>query len=257
MVPLPVFHADSGQCRELLFHGRHLAFSGADCLENHLRGRRNLIDAYADGTRHGIQDSRRDGHCCDLGNAFCAERALRLRVLDEDDLVIRRILGARQTQLTVQCFDRIAVPCRIALGECIALSHRARAVHLALDDMRIDGTADVMRRDDLEQAHLAGFLVHLDNGGLRRIRMLPTFASCSSSRIFSRRAFSSGVLFLLAIVITSVILLLFYTLLEVYTKFGMGGGCGRIRILGRYGQDGLLAERAAQKLVSTAMDSCG
>ncbi|WP_455492579.1 hypothetical protein, partial [Butyricicoccus sp.] len=31
----------------------------------------------------------------------------------------------------------------------------------------------------------------------------------------------SGVLFLLAIVITSVILLLFYTLLEVSTKFGM------------------------------------
>ena len=39
--------------------------------------------------------------------------------------------------------------------------------------------------------------------------------------IFSRRAFSSGVLFLLAIVITSIILLLFYTLFEVYTKFGM------------------------------------
>ena len=38
---------------------------------------------------------------------------------------------------------------------------------------------------------------------------------------FSRRVFSSGGLFLLAIVITSVILLLFYTLLEVYTKFGM------------------------------------
>ena len=38
------------------------------------------------------------------------------------------------------------------------------------------------------------------------IIMLPTFASCSSSRIFSRRAFSSGVLFLLAIVITSSIL---------------------------------------------------
>ena len=32
------------------------------------------------------------------------------------------------------------------------------------------------------------------------------------------------VFFLLAIVITSVILLLFYTLLEVYTKFGMEGG---------------------------------
>ena len=39
--------------------------------------------------------------------------------------------------------------------------------------------------------------------------------------IFSRRAFSSGVFSLLAIVITSVILLLFYTLLEVSTKFGM------------------------------------
>ena len=39
--------------------------------------------------------------------------------------------------------------------------------------------------------------------------------------IFSRRAFSPGIFFLLAIVITSVILLLFYTLLEVYTKFGM------------------------------------
>ena len=34
--------------------------------------------------------------------------------------------------------------------------------------------------------------------------------------------------FLLAIVITSVILLLFYTLLEVYTKFGMEGGADKI-----------------------------
>ena len=38
---------------------------------------------------------------------------------------------------------------------------------------------------------------------------------------FFHASFSSGVLFLLAIGITSVILLLFYTLLEVYTKFGM------------------------------------
>ena len=46
--------------------------------------------------------------------------------------------------------------------------------------------------------------------------------------IFSRRAFSPGIFFLLAIVITSVILLLFYTLLEVYTKFGMEGGADKI-----------------------------
>ena len=48
------------------------------------------------------------------------------------------------------------------------------------------------------------------------IIMLPTFASCSSSRIFSRRAFSSGVLFLLAMVITSSILHLIRGLHKVW-----------------------------------------
>lgn len=38
---------------------------------------------------------------------------------------------------------------------------------------------------------------------------------------FSRRAFSSGVRFFLAIIITSNVVLLFYTTLEVYIKFGM------------------------------------
>ena len=51
--------------------------------------------------------------------------------------------------------------------------------------------------------------------------MLPMFAICSSSRIFSRRAFSSGVRFFLAICKTSNVVLLFYTTSEVYTKFGM------------------------------------
>ena len=44
-------------------------------------------------------------------------------------------------------------------------------MHLALDDMRIDGAADIVRRDDLEQPNLAGFFVHLDNGGLCGIRI--------------------------------------------------------------------------------------
>ena len=44
-------------------------------------------------------------------------------------------------------------------------------MHLTLDDMRIDGAADIVRRDDFEQPDLAGFLVHLDNGGLRGIRI--------------------------------------------------------------------------------------
>ena len=44
-------------------------------------------------------------------------------------------------------------------------------MHLTLDDMRIDGAADIVRRDDLEQPDLAGFFVHLDNGGLRGIRI--------------------------------------------------------------------------------------
>ena len=42
----------------------------------------------------------------------------------------------------------------------------------------------------------------------------------SSSRIFSRRAFSSGVRFFLAMCYTSCVMLLFYTSREVYTKFG-------------------------------------
>ena len=44
-------------------------------------------------------------------------------------------------------------------------------MHLTLDDMRIDGAADIVRRDDFEQPDLAGFRVHLDNGGLRGIRI--------------------------------------------------------------------------------------
>ena len=43
--------------------------------------------------------------------------------------------------------------------------------HLTLDDMWIDGAADIVRRDDFEQPDLAGFFVHFDNGGLRGIRI--------------------------------------------------------------------------------------
>ena len=41
--------------------------------------------------------------------------------------------------------------------------------------------------------------------------MLPMFAICNSSRIFSLRAFSSGLRFFLAIYKTSCVVLLFYT----------------------------------------------
>src|SRR5699024_4575312 len=51
--------------------------------------------------------------------------------------------------------------------------------------------------------------------------MLPMFAICNSSRIFSRRAFSSGVRFLLAMCNTSCLLLLFYTSQQVYTNYGI------------------------------------
>lgn len=64
----------------------------------------------------------------------------------------------------------------------------------------------------------------LGNGVLEQILNVihaATFASCSSSRIFSRRAFSPGVRFFLAILITSILVLLFYTMMEAYTKFGM------------------------------------
>ena len=50
--------------------------------------------------------------------------------------------------------------------------------------------------------------------------MLQMFAICSSARIFSRQAFSSGVRFFLAICATSNVVLLFYTTSKVYTKFG-------------------------------------
>ena len=51
-------------------------------------------------------------------------------------------------------------------------------MHLTLDDMWIDGAADIVRRDDFEQPDLAGFFVHFDNGGLRGIRIrreIPVF----------------------------------------------------------------------------------
>src|SRR5699024_9918815 len=51
--------------------------------------------------------------------------------------------------------------------------------------------------------------------------MLPMFAICNSSRIFSRRAFSSGVRFFLAMCNTSCLLLLFYTSQKVYTNYGI------------------------------------
>ena len=51
--------------------------------------------------------------------------------------------------------------------------------------------------------------------------MLLTLATCSSSRIFARRSFSSGLRVFLAIVLTSIFVLLFYTMILVYTKFGM------------------------------------
>src|SRR5699024_10211772 len=51
--------------------------------------------------------------------------------------------------------------------------------------------------------------------------MLPMFAICKSSRIFSRRAFSSGLRFLLAMCNTSCLLLLFYNSQQVYTNYGI------------------------------------
>ena len=53
-------------------------------------------------------------------------------------------------------------------------------MHLTLDDMRIDGAADIVRRDDFEQPDLAGFFVYLDNSGLRGIRIrreIPVFCT--------------------------------------------------------------------------------
>ena len=46
--------------------------------------------------------------------------------------------------------------------------------------MRIDGAADIVRRDDFEQPDLAGFFVYLDNSGLRGIRIrreIPVFCT--------------------------------------------------------------------------------
>ena len=62
--------------------GAYLSKSGADGLKHDLGRRRHLIDAHADGTRHGVENRRCDGHGRNLGNAFCAERTLRFRVLD-------------------------------------------------------------------------------------------------------------------------------------------------------------------------------
>ena len=45
------------------------------------------------------------------------------------------------------------------------------------------------------------------------------FAICKSSRIFSQRAFSSGLRFFLTICFSSCVLLLFYTSQEVYTNY--------------------------------------
>lgn len=68
---------------------------------------------------------------------------------------------------------------------------------------------------ELRDSVLEQFLDVSHAAYIRQLQQLTNFLRC---------VFSSGVLFLLAIVITSVILLLFYTLLEVYTKFGMEGG---------------------------------
>ena len=51
--------------------------------------------------------------------------------------------------------------------------------------------------------------------------MLLTLATCSSSRIFARRSFSSGLRVFLAIAFTSIIVSLLYTMILVYTKFGV------------------------------------
>mgnify|MGYP000205290852 CR=1 FL=1 len=57
-------------------------------------------------------------------------------------------------------------------------------MHLTLDDMRIDGAADIVRRDDFEQPDLAGFFVYLDNSGLRGIRIRRGNSGILSPRCF-------------------------------------------------------------------------
>ena len=51
--------------------------------------------------------------------------------------------------------------------------------------------------------------------------ILLIFAVCSNSLIFALLSFSSGVRFLLDIFLTSIMVLLLYTIMEVYTIFGM------------------------------------
>ena len=47
--------------------------------------------------------------------------------------------------------------------------HRDTTLHLALDQHRIDGRAAVVGGDDADDLHLAGFVVDVDLGDLRRV----------------------------------------------------------------------------------------
>jgi len=99
----------------------------------------------------------------------------------------RRVLDARHLITGEQLAPRHAVLDDIFLGERVAEAHGDAALHLALQRARVDRAADVIRGDDFEDAHRAGFQIDLHQRCLRRIRECEVHVPTAAQRLCLRR----------------------------------------------------------------------
>ena len=87
-----------------------------------------------------------------LADALGAVRALRLGLLDEDDLDLRHAGRRDEVQRLERLVTRHAVLDDELLGERLAEAHVHAALDLALGERRVDRPADVVGGDDLRRA---------------------------------------------------------------------------------------------------------
>ena len=100
-----------------------------------------------------------------LAQTFCAERAFRIRHLDDDRLDGRDVADGRD-QVVVQVLRATG---DVFLQQCEADALRDAALDLALDEQRVDRAADIVRGGNLDQPDRTQLRVDLEFDELRAI----------------------------------------------------------------------------------------
>src|ERR1051326_8712115 len=150
--------------RYLVWSSRLRQLAGPLQRRPHVGGRGRHIDRL--GTERigdRVHHRRRRGDGAGFAAALDAQRIGRAFGLGHVDLERRQIVGARHGVVHVGAGDELAlVVVDGVLEQRLADALRHAAVHLALDDHRIDHGAEIVDRGPARDRHLAGIAIDLD-----------------------------------------------------------------------------------------------